>query len=321
MSNPLSLHLKLFNRLWNLIVKEGLPKKKCFDLFKETSRWLVETADFAQLSGQMSGEKSKAANKDELGNKVKDVMITNFFVSLIKNSTKSDNLVSLFASKIVTDAPRFRATDFPTLWMPLLYKVHDTLIKDKIPLDTPCYQQLCCALVKSLLDNLVGPGPVDTESQARGSVNCSCVYCTKLNEFLADSSQSVGTLPIARTEREHLKDEIKSAGVECKCEAVTGDSPCTLMTKAPSSQHVKNSEAWFGRKKTAYDLLRKVEKGHLEQLLGPDYSLFLDLQREVDPSAAPQPAKAKRKVSDTDIVDLSRREKKNFKITSFFTKK
>ncbi|EEU44646.1 uncharacterized protein NECHADRAFT_84627 [Fusarium vanettenii 77-13-4] len=320
MSNPLAFHLKLLNRLWNLMVKEGLPEKKYSHLFKETSRWLIETADFAQLSG----EKSKAVNQDELEYTVKDVVITNFLVSLINRSTKSDDLVPLFASKIVTDAPRFQATELLTLWMPLLYKVHGKLISDKIPLDTPCYQQLCSALVKSLVDNFVGPEPVDTESQTRGSVSCGCVYCTQLNEFLADSSQSVGTLPIVRTEREHLKDEIKSAGIDCKCEAVPGDSPCTLMTKAPSPQHVENCEAWVNRKKTAYDLLRKVEESHLEQLLGPGYSLFLDLQQEVDPSAAPQPvavAKAKRKVSDTDIVDLGRGKKKNFKITSFFTKK
>ncbi|KAI8714265.1 Fe2OG dioxygenase domain-containing protein [Fusarium sp. LHS14.1] len=320
MSNLLAFHLKLLNQLWNLKVKEGLPEKKYSHLFKETSRWLIETADFAQLSG----EKSKAVNQDELENEVKDVVMTNFLVNLINRSTNSDDVVSLFASKIVADAPRFQATELLTLWMPLLYKVHGKLINDKIPLDTPCYQQLCSALVKSLIDNFVGPAPVDTESQARGSVSCSCVYCTQLNEFLADSSQSVGTLPIVRTEREHLKDELKSAGIDCKCEAVPGDSPCTLMTKAPSSQHVENCEAWVNRKKTAYDLLMKVEKSHLEQLLGPDYSHFLDLQREVDPSTAPQPvvvAKAKRKVSDTDIVDLGRGKKKNFKITSFFTKK
>ncbi|KAL6360232.1 hypothetical protein LRP88_05935 [Fusarium phalaenopsidis] len=87
-------------------------------------------------------------------------------------------------------------------------------------------------------------------------------------------------------------------------------------------EHVENRETWVSRKETAYDLLRKMEKSHLEQLLGPDYSLFLDLQRVVDPSAAPQPvARAKRKVSDTDIVDLGGEKKKNLKITSFFTKK
>lgn len=176
-------------------------------------------------------------------------------------------------------------------------------------------------MVKSLLDNLVGPEPVDTESQARGSVSCGCVYCTQLNEFLADSSQSVGTLPIARTEREHLKYEIKSAGIDCKCEALPGDSPCTLMTKAPSPQHVENREAWVSRQETAYNLLRKMEKSHLEQLLGPDYSLFLGLERTIHPPAAPQPvARMKRKVSDTDIVDLGGK-KKNLKITSLFTEK
>lgn len=320
MPNPLPFHLGFLDRLTKLVGKKGLPKSKCSHLFKETSRWLIDTADFAQFSGQTSDEKSKAVDKDQIGNKAKDVRITNFFVSLIKNGTESDDLVSLFASKVVADAPRFQATEFVTLWMSLLCELAGELIENKIPLDTSCYQQLYSALVKSLLDKVVGPKPIDTESQARGSVNCSCVYCTQLNEFLADSTQSVGTLPIARTEREHLKDQIKLADIDCKCEALTGDSPCTLMTKAPSQQHVENCEAWVDRKKSAYDLLRKMEKGHLEQLLGPGYSLFLGLQREVDPSAAPQPvAKAKRKVSNADIADLP--GKKHLKITSFFTKK
>ncbi|UPK95002.1 hypothetical protein LCI18_005937 [Fusarium solani-melongenae] len=299
MSNPLPFHLSFLDQLRNLMVKEELPERAYSHLFKETS----------------------PVNQDQLEYQVKDVRITDFLVCLIKSSTKSDDLVSLFAYKIVVDAPRFRATELATLWMPLLCEVPGKLIENKIPLNTPCYQQLCSALVISVLDNLVGPEPVDTESQARGSVSCGCVYCTQLNEFLADSSQSVGTLPIARTEREHLKDEIKSADIDCKCEAVPGDSPCTLMTKAPSPQHVKNREAWVSRRETTYNLLRKMGKSHLEQLLGPDYSLFLGLERTVHPPATPQPGTGmKRKVSDTDIVDL-RGEKKNFKITSFFTKK
>lgn len=184
MSNPLPFHLRFLDQLRNLIVKEGLPEREYSHLFKETSRWLIETADFAQLSGQVSGEKSKAVNQDQLGYKVKDVRITNFLVRLIKSSTKPDDLVSLFASKIVADAPRFRATELATLWMPLLCEVPGKLTENKIPLNTPCYQQLCSALFKSLLDNLVGPEPVDTESQARGSVSCGCVYCTQLNESL-----------------------------------------------------------------------------------------------------------------------------------------
>lgn len=94
------------------------------------------------------------------------------------------------------------------------------------------------------------------------------------------------------------------------------------MTKAPSPQHVENRKAWVSRQETAYNLLRKMEKSHLEQLLGPDYSLFLGLERAVHPPATPQPgAGMKRKVSDADIVDLGGEKKKNLKITSFFTKK
>ncbi|RSL56074.1 hypothetical protein CEP51_014459 [Fusarium floridanum] len=281
----------------------GMPNPLPFHL------WFL---DFAQLSGEMSKAVDQVRSDD----------VAAFFGIISKLSTPSNDLASLFASKIVVDAPRFRATEFATLWVPFLHAVPGKLIYYEIPLDTPCHQQLCSALVKSLLDNLVGPEPVDTESQTRGSVSCGCVYCTQLNEFLADSSQSIGTLPIARTEREHLKDQLKSTGIDCKCEAVPGDSPCTLMTKAPSQQHVENREAWVGRQKTALDLLRKMEKSHLEQLLGPDYSLFLKLERAVDPSSAPQPvARVKRKLSDTDIVDMGEGTKKNLKITSFFTKK
>ncbi|RSL55050.1 hypothetical protein CEP53_007247 [Fusarium sp. AF-6] len=251
------------------------------------------------------------------------------------DSIGSDNLDRAAGSRIVdlspyfsdpiaflkTTLPKFRGIPNP-LPFHLRFLVPGKLIYYTIPLDRPCHQQLCSALVKSLLDNLVGPEPVDTESQTRGTVSCGCVYCTQLNEFLADSSQSIGTLPIARTEREHLKDQLKSTGIDCKCEAVPGDSPCTLMTKAPSQQHVENREAWVGRQKTALDLLRKMEKSHLEQLIGPDYSIFLKLERVVDPSSVPQPvARMKRKVSDTDIVDMGEGTKKNLKITSFFTKK
>ncbi|RSL47007.1 hypothetical protein CEP54_013604 [Fusarium duplospermum] len=313
MSNPLPFHLWFLGRL-----RKVYDNKESSPIYRKTARWLIETADFAQLSG----ETSKAVDKDQHKYRVRSDDVAAFFGIITKLSTGSIDLASLFASKIVADAPRFRAAEFATLWMPFLYAVPDRLIFYKTPLDTPCHQQLCTALVKSFLDNCVGPEPVDTESQTRGSVSCGCVYCTQLNEFLADSSKSTSTLPIARTEREHLKDQIKAVGIDCKCEALPGDSPCTLMTKAPSQKHVENREAWVGRQKTALDQLRKMEKSHLEQLLGSNYSLFLDLERAVDPSAAPQPvARPKRKISDTDIVDLGAGSKKNFKITSFFTKK
>lgn len=92
------------------------------------------------------------------------------------------------------------------------------------------------------------------------------------------------------------------------------------MTKTPSSQHFENRDAWTHRQLGALKTLEELEEGHLEKLLGPDYSLFLDLERAVKP---PKPAVkvVKRKASDTEVVDLEGDRKKNFKITSFFTKK
>ncbi|KAJ4328039.1 hypothetical protein N0V84_001569 [Fusarium piperis] len=317
MSKPLPFHLRFLARLWKQTCKGKLPKDGANRIFGEASRWLFETADFAQLSGEMT----EPVDQSHLRYKVKSENLTEFIVSLIKQSTELDDLASLFASKIVSDAPRFQATELTSLWMPFLFALPGKLIASKIPFNTPCCQQVCSAVVKSFIDNWVGPEPVDTESQARGSVSCCCSYCTQLNEFLADPSQRTGTLPLARTEREHLKDELRSAGIDCKCKAVPGDNPCTVMIKAPSLQHYENCDAWVHRQWSAHKLLKELEEGYLEKLLGPDYSLFLDLERTVKRPAKPQPvARVKRKASDTDVANL-RGEKKNFKITSFFIKK
>lgn len=172
MSEPLPFHLGLLVGLGEPISKGGQPGEGSERVFRETSRWLIETADFAELSGEMA----EPVDEDYAGYKVEVEDLTRFLICLIKHSTESDDLVSLFASKIVSDAPRFRVVELMAFWMPFLSALPGELIACKMPLDTPCNQQLCSALVKSLLDNFVGSEPVDTENQARGSVSCCCPY-------------------------------------------------------------------------------------------------------------------------------------------------
>ncbi|KAJ4198635.1 hypothetical protein NW767_009011 [Fusarium falciforme] len=206
--NPVPFHLAFLAQLQKQGPKSTLSVEDSTRIYRKTARWLIETSDFSKLISEKEPRSLTSRQAREAGKPVESVdpsvlrfslyprTLIQFFGSLVKESTESDDLASLFISKLAMDAPRFPTDQVPPFWMSFLSSVPQTLDSSNIPLDTPCYQQLFSTMLRSSLKNFVGSEPVDTQPLPRGSVSCDCADCLWANEFLADPSRRTASLPL-----------------------------------------------------------------------------------------------------------------------------
>lgn len=191
-------------------------------------------------------------------------------------------------------------------------------------------------MLRSCLENFVGSEPVDTQPPPRGSVSCDCADCLWVNEFLADPSRRTASLPLGeplmlvRQQWAHLEQRINSSGVSCTYESMVEARPFTLtlmVTKAPSLEHVQSHQAWVRQRGQALSMFMTFGD-HLELLLGPDYPLFLDLKLTTAPvpmrrepaRGLKTPGGVKRKLQDTEFVDLTGTVKQALQRASQFSR-
>ncbi|RTE69546.1 hypothetical protein BHE90_016068 [Fusarium euwallaceae] len=336
MAQPVPFHLAFLVKLQKQGPKNTLPVEDCTRIFRETARWLIESSDFSKLTSEEEAKSLAIQKAREAGKPLESIdpsvlrfsfqpkALIRFFNSLIKESTESDDLASLFISKLAMDAPRFPADQIPSFWMSFLNSVPKTLEPNNIPLNTPCYQQLFSAMFRSCIENFVGGVSINTQPPQH-SISCGCTDCLWAKEFLADSSRRTDSIILGDAftydgrRLSHLSARLDTPSVDC-IRAVHMDTSGTIIltvTKTPSEEHVRNYKAWVRRRGQTLFMFEKFGP-HLKLLLGSDYCLFLDLQlttTSVPISLKPvqelkTPCGVKRKLQDTEFIDLTGTTKK-----------
>ncbi|POR35594.1 Uncharacterized protein TPAR_04224 [Tolypocladium paradoxum] len=290
-----------------------LPTEKCRQLYRTMARAFITCNSFTQMHGEEKGVDRPTAVSHEA--------LSDFFSAMIKTSTDADDLLTPLISQLVSDAPRFPAAAFHSLWLPLLHSLIPILDANVIPLDTPRYQQLFSAVLKAFLNTHVGREPAKNTNLARSGVHCNCSDCGPLSAFLAGPAQRVGLFRMNKQRRQHLHQRLDDAGVDCTHETRRVGSPQTLVVTKTFQRNEKNRRDWAARRALAVEQVRKFDRLQLGLLLGPDYASIasMDYLSATRPArgplqgigslglARPPVAGVKRKLppAEADIIDLT----------------
>ncbi|KAF5013512.1 hypothetical protein FDECE_499 [Fusarium decemcellulare] len=325
--NAVAFILGFLTRLHENSIEGIFPMEQTRSVFLTLTGSTLVQADFAEVRSELSVQvEVKRARLDYHQHCTADPWTTlhsqtllTFWPALIAMDTESDNLTTSLISKLVTDAPRFKAIEIETLWMPSLISLVPILISNNIPLDTPCYQQLFSAVFKSYLDNVVGKEPSRTLNLSRSGVNCACSDCERVNDFLADATRETGHFAVNKKRRLHLHRSLDGAGVDCVHETNRSTIPNTLVVTKTNRHQARRLQEWTERRTFATKQFVRLDQEQLKLLLGEEYTAIVNMERVLateprQPLAAigqtnssPQPAVGeKRKLpADADIIDLT----------------
>ena len=80
--------------------------------------------------------------------------------------------------------------------------------------------------------------PVDWAISSEG-LDCSCEHCAKLVRFCADPVTTELRIPVRQDLRQHLRNEVESAGADLRCKTERKGSPYTLICKKTRDSHLK----------------------------------------------------------------------------------
>lgn len=134
-AHPVPFHLAFLAQLQKQGPKSTLSVEDSTRIYRKTARWLIETSDFSKLISKEEPRSLTSRQAREAGKPVESVdpsvlrfnlyprTLVHFFGSLVKESTESDDLASLFISKLAMDAPQFSTDQVPPFWMSFLNSV------------------------------------------------------------------------------------------------------------------------------------------------------------------------------------------------------
>ncbi|KAJ3530432.1 hypothetical protein NM208_g9334 [Fusarium decemcellulare] len=211
--NAVAFLLGFLTRLHERSTEGIFPLEQSRSVFLTLAGSTIVQADFTQLCSELSAQLDTKRVRQgyqtqrtiNIRTAVSGQNLAKFWPTMIAMDTESHNLTTSLVLKLVGDAPRFKGDATESLWLPFLHSLIPVLTSNSIPLDTPCYQQLFSAIIKSYLDNVIGKEPRDI-SLSRSGVNCTCVDCEGLNEngvstCIGSLTVRVLTAPTRRTER------------------------------------------------------------------------------------------------------------------------
>lgn len=281
----------LFSLQLRGVEEKLLPLEESLKLYQTIARSLISSTDFAKVQSHTSLREelykrrhtfsSIKPARSELRMTLEGPELLCFFVAVMRNSTETEDLLSLLISKILSDEPKFSGTELKVLWFPLLRKFLPEMRADNVPLDTPQYQQLYCAIFKAFLNRFVGREPINDGNLVRPQVSCRCEDCGLLNEFLTSPTRHEGRFPMAERRRKHLQRKLDSAQIDCTQRTEHTRSPYTLVvTKAFNSVPLRHEE-WTKRCGYAVNMFAKFNQEHLSLLLGEEYSRIINAKQFV----------------------------------------
>ncbi|KAK1701397.1 hypothetical protein BDP55DRAFT_762977 [Colletotrichum godetiae] len=267
--------------------RKAFPVTQAVNLYKRLARDLISMLDLEKVHGPRGDDPAHRAARNTYGRTaphapdhrlaLTHVAVADLFSGLIKlaSSPPQEDLVLPLVLKIVSHAPKMQPLDFPVLWIPLLRELLAILEATKTPLDTPRYQQLFAAVFEAYRDNYVGSKPVRPPSGQLGSGMylvqfCTCGDCSKLDNFLANPSQTSLRLIIGtKKQRHHVRRVIYDHGIQVthETERFAPGGPTMVITKMGQMDVAKQQ----ARAKEAEAVFQAFDQTNLGVLLGEDY--------------------------------------------------
>ncbi|KAL8789139.1 MAG: hypothetical protein Q9195_006959 [Heterodermia aff. obscurata] len=163
---------------------------------------------------------------------------------------------------------------FPAFFMPLLAALipHLQSHPQHIPEYAPLFQQT----LRFYKNRYIQAAP-PTSNWSFPSLGCKrCQDCQRLDAFLLDPSQRVLKIRAHKSTRAHLHQRLEYTGHKHETDRST--YPETLVVTKAKSEKMGVYEAWEKRVKEGEEVLKGMEKGVLEKLLGARWAERCDLR-------------------------------------------
>ncbi|KAF9760928.1 hypothetical protein IL306_004056, partial [Fusarium sp. DS 682] len=270
------------SRLKDLIDQGKLLGQEATNLYRTLAHDVIYFQNFASLRHPTAIQEEltkrhrpASAAEDNRAKLQKANVVTyetlrDFFSSLLEVSTKTNNLIDEFISKVTKQANILPEAELYLLWLPFLRSLIPILEKEKISFNTPTYKNLFSALAQNILDNL-GPQPREPWTWAVAGVPCDCSDCERVNAFLRHHTKTSEEYPMNEYRRNHVQQILEEAGVGCSIQTRRDTSPYPLVvTKTSRPQGVK-LELWQKQRDQVLEEFDQIQERHLKTLLGKQY--------------------------------------------------
>lgn len=202
-----------------------------------------------------------------------------------------DDLARLFSLKVAADIADVPPEEYRHLWIPFARHLIRHLDAANVPLSTPRYQQLMCAIFEAYLDKQVRIEPSGEEDYSGyGPVSCrACPECTEMNRFLA-SGERVWHFFAGKERRKHLDDQLRySSGpkLDCACSHERVGNRWKIVIQKTVDKGAKAKKDWQARFAQAQIEFGNFDQEKLKELLGEDYESITSM-REIRLGARPR---------------------------------
>ncbi|KAI8954288.1 hypothetical protein F4801DRAFT_575680 [Xylaria longipes] len=179
----------------------------------------------------------------------------------------------IFIKKIAAEAPFINATNFETLWIPVLQDLLNNNEELKISLSDQSWQQFYQTLRESFLLSYVGKA-LPKPDLIRNPVSCSCNECRDLNQFLLDPIQRVRSFDRSTpSQKTHFLQMFPYNRNDC----TNSGYPNYIIHKVedPRTERERNSRA--RRKLKAAEHLWGFDPGKLRTVLAGKYQVIMTM--------------------------------------------
>ncbi|RYC64890.1 hypothetical protein CHU98_g1287 [Xylaria longipes] len=179
----------------------------------------------------------------------------------------------IFIKKIAAEAPFINATNFETLWIPVLQDLLNNNEDLKISLSDQSWQQFYQTLLESFLLSYVGKA-LPKPDLIRNPVSCSCNECRELNQFLLDPIQRVRSFDRSTpSQKTHFLQMFPYNRNDC----TNSGYPNYIIHKVedPRTERERNSRA--RRKLKAAEHLWGFDPGKLRTVLAGKYQVIMTM--------------------------------------------
>ncbi|KAK0718024.1 hypothetical protein B0T26DRAFT_830139 [Lasiosphaeria miniovina] len=185
----------------------------------------------------------------------------------------------LLCRRIVDRAGLIPVPEFRHLWIPFIHRLMSTLEENRVPLSTPRYQEVACAILELYLDVAVGKEPSGEVNYSQRPVNpnCYCTDCPAMDRFLA-SNQREWQFPAAERRRRHIQTVLESRGAGCSFNTLRYSSPHTLVVTKNIDSGARAKREWTDKFTQAWDDITKFDQEKLKVLLGAHYERITSMR-------------------------------------------
>ena len=191
-----------------------------------------------------------------------------------------DDLLMQLSLKLASAIDNFKAAEFRTLWIPFLHSLITVLESNHIPLTTPRYQQIACAILETYIQKGVGKEPPASDpGYAVPPVVCFCSLCTRVNEFLSSDGMTQDFI-CSPTDLRHLHAQLLRSRSPCNVRERPSNEPGKIILTVSKPRLANPSQdTWQKKFRTAQDDIAAFPQDKLKLLLGEEYDQITEMRQ------------------------------------------